>query len=218
MARTYQAKNFTGQQLDDHMGKILSKSFAGHGLRIDEQGTLHATGPGYGRLVYSYVHQSNKEVHPQGINLATGEFTATAHGLENNVQVFVAMHAPHHLIATYDYLPGGLLLGQSTGSGKNSQYYYVKVVDANTFTLSKTSGGATEVFTEVSTMDLSKFHFEVYKQQNIDIKNLPNLKELLVVIKGRMSCGYRYCIPIERANPLGKNPIKHYDAGYSDEY
>lgn len=216
MANTYQANNFTGKQLDDFMGKVLDKSLAGQGLVFDDRGVMHASNPNYGKKIFSYTHTSNQEVHPIGVNLATGEFTAQAHGLTNGTVVVAVVNEPYHVGYPYRYLPGGLLLGQTNGSGRISQYYYVSVVDENTFTLSTTNGGATVTFTEVSTMDLSKFHFEVHKKMDLVIRDLPNLKELLVVIKGRMSMGYRYCMPHdERASESGKLGVVAFDSSTS---
>lgn len=192
MAKTYQAKYFTGQQLDEFMGKVLDHSLAGQGLQMDQEGTMHVLAPGYGRLLYSYTHTSNYEVHPEGVNLVTGEFVATAHGLTSGWQLLVAVNAPHHLLRPYDYLPGGLRIGPDNGTGAWGQTYYVNVVDENTFTLSTTSGGAAVTFTEVSTMDLSKFHFERNEYKGFTFGNLPPSRELLVVITGRMLRSYRY--------------------------
>lgn len=218
MAKTYQAKHFTGQQLDDFMESVLGGQFAGRGLEIDGQGIMHVSSPAYGNLIYSYVHQANKEVHPEGVNLTTGQWTAKGHGLTQNQQVFVAIHPPYHIIKSYDQLPGGLLLGPANGGGLNAQKYYVNVVDADTFTLSETSGGAVKTYTEVATMDLSRFHFEVFVQQPITIDNLPDLTELLVVIKGRVSNGYRYIRTDGRASLSGKIPVVQYDHAYVDSY
>lgn len=212
MANTYQANNFTGKQLDDFMGKVLDKSLAGQGLVIDDQGVMHASNPNYGKKIYSYTHSSNQEVHPIGVNLATGEFTAQSHGLTDGVQVYAVVNAPYHVFYPYRYLPGGLLLGPANGGDLYAQYYYVKVVDENTFSLSTSAGGETVTFTEVSTMDLSKFYFEVYNTAHLRITNLPNLKELLVVIKGRMPKGYRYCRPLEHSNESGKLGIVSFDS------
>ncbi len=190
MAKTYQANNFTGKQLDDFMGKVLTGDFAGNGLVIDESGVMHNLNSGFGNLVYSYTHTANKEVHPLGVNLATGTFTAAGHGLSADQAVFVAVHTPYHLGTPYSYLPGGLLLG-TVGSGA-AKKYYVNVVDENSFTLSESVGGAVVTFTEVSTMDLTKFHFECVKQFDLRINDLPEFDAALLVINGRTASTYRY--------------------------
>ena len=216
MAKTYQAKYFTGQQLDGFMGKVLDHSLAGQGLQMDQEGTMHVLAPGYGRLLYSYTHTSNYEVHPEGVNLVTGEFVATAHGLTSGWQVYVVVNAPHHLLRPYNYLPGGLRIGPDNGTGSNGQAYYVNVVDENTFTLSKTSGGAADTFTEVSTMDLTKFHFERYVAKDFVFDNLPPSRELLVVIKGRMPKSYRYLQTNNTSRMIGD---KSFDSDtYSDGF
>lgn len=194
MAKIYQANHFTGKQLDDFMNKVLDKSFAGQGLQLDTAGVLHALAPNYGKLLYSYTHTSNYEVHPESVNLATGEFVATAHGLTTGDAVYAVVQAPYHLYKPYEYLPGGLMLGPTAGGG-SGQRYYVNVVDEDTFTLSTASGGAAVTYTEVNTMDLTKFHFEKFVWKSIVISDLPQSKELLLVCKGRLINFYRYIIP-----------------------
>lgn len=216
MAKTYQANNFTGKQLDDFMGKVLDQSLAGQGLHMDQEGALHVLAPNYNRLVYSYTHTSNYEVHPEGVNLTTGEFVATAHGLTSGWQVYVVVNAPHHLLRPYEYLPGGLRIGPDNGTGAQGQAYYVKVVDENTFTLSTTSGGAAVTFTQVSTMDLSKFHFERYVWTDLSFGNMTPSRELLVVIKGRMPKSYRYLKTNNTSRMIGD---KSFDSDtYADGY
>lgn len=210
MAKIYQANHFTGQQLDEFMGKVLDKSFAGQGLTLDDQGVLHSTVPGYSTLLYSYVHNDNKEVYVQSLDLSTGVFTSPSHGLSANTQVFAVLHPPYHVGTPYHYLPGGLSLGnQGTNSAKK---YYVGVVDENRFTLSETSGGAAVTFTEVSTMDLTKFHFEVFQRMELNIQNLPAFDSCLVVVCGRVSEYYRYIRPMPTKLYSGKMGYANYDA------
>ncbi len=192
MAKTYQASNFTGKQLDEFMGKVLTGELAGSGLKLDSDGVLHNTTPGYGNLVYSYTHTANKEVYVEGVNLATGVFTSTGHGLTANQTVVVAMHAPYHLKEPYKYLPGGLSLGSQGG---NVKIYYVNVLDEDSFSVSETSGGTAVTFTEVSTMDLTKFHFEVEKKTDLIINNLPAFDACKVVVRGRVIDRFRYVNP-----------------------
>lgn len=210
MAKIYQANHFTGQQLDEFMGKVLDKSFAGQGLELDDSGVLHNTIPGYGTLLYSYVHTANKEVYVQNLDLATGVFTSSDHGLSANTQVFAVLHPPYHVGTPYNYLPGGLSLGKQ---GSNSaKKYYVNVVDENSFTLSETSGGAVVTFTEVSTMDLTKFHFEVFQRMELTVQDLPPFDACLVVICGRVSEYFRYFRPTPTQLISGKMGFANYDA------
>lgn len=174
---------------------IADSSATGYNVMWNETDGLYATKPqfpAYPNLIYRYEHTSNKEVHPTAIDIATGVWTATAHGLKNNQTVYVVVNAPYHLDRPYRYLPGGLKIGADNGKGQFAKKYYATVVDENTFTLSESSGGAAVTFTEVSTMDLSKFHFEPHVWTDITISNLPNSTELLFVLKGRMINGHRY--------------------------
>lgn len=209
MAKTYQASNFTGKQLDDFMGKIISKDFAGNGLALDDDGVLHNTKPGYGTLIYSYTHAANREIHAEALDLATGVFTSTGHGLTSNQTVFVAVHAPYHLGKPYDCLPGGLILGNPTGN--NAKQYYVNVVDENSFTISEKSGEAAVTFTSVSGMDLSKFHFECKESQKVALSNLPDFDACKVVINGRIGTVYRYVVPSPSVKYSGKMGGAGYD-------
>ena len=210
MAKIYQANHFTGQQLDEFMEKVHNKSLAGRGLTLDDQGVLHSTMPGYSTLLYSYVHTDNKEVYVQGLDLSTGVFTSASHGLSDNTRVFAVLHPPYHLGTPYNYLPGGLSLGNP---GTNcAKQYYVSVVDENRFTLSESSGGVTVTFSEVSTMDLSKFHFEVFQRMELNIQNLPSFDSCLIVICGRVSEYYRYIRPTPTKLYSGKMGFASYDA------
>lgn len=171
----------------------------------DSEGNLSAINvehSDYPNLVYRYTHNTNVEVHPAAVDIATGTFTCTGHGLTSNQQVHVVVNAPYHLNKPYQYLPGGLKIGPDNGKGQFAKKYYVTVVDENTFTLSESAGGAAVTFTEVSTMDLTKFHFECYAVKDIAISNLPNSTELLLVLKGRMINGHRY-IKINNAGASG---------------
>lgn len=218
MAKTYQASNFTGKQLDDFMGKIISKDFAGNGLALDDDGVLHNTKPGYGTLIYSYTHAANREIHAEALDLATGVFTSTGHELTSNQTVFVAVHAPYHLGKPYDCLPGGLILGNPTGN--NAKQYYVNVVDENSFTISEKSGEAAVTFTSVSGMDLSKFHFECKESQKVALSNLPDFDACKVVINGRIGTVYRYVVPSPSVKYSGKMGGAGYDcfsASYQSE-
>ena len=51
MTKTYQAKHFTGAQLDDWMQKVSSGEVAGRGLEFDSQGNLCCSVPGYSKKV-----------------------------------------------------------------------------------------------------------------------------------------------------------------------
>lgn len=158
--------------------------------------------PAYPNLIYAYTHTSNKEVHPTAVDIATGVWTAEGHGLSNNKTVHVVVNAPYHLNKPYNYLPGGLKIGADNGKGQFAKQYYVTVVDEDTFTLSESEGGEAITFTEVSTMDLSKFHFGPRAWNDITISNLPQSTELLLVVKGRMINGHRY-LSINNASTAG---------------
>lgn len=204
MANTYQANYFTGQQLDEHMKKVLDKSIAGAGLTMDDQGVLHSKTPGYGTLLKSYTHSTNKEVHPTAVDITTGYFTAPAHGLPENQLVFVAIHEPYQLHMPYQYLPGGLLIGEV--QSRQVQRYYTRVIDENTFALSTSKSGEIITYTENSTMDLTKFHIEAYTTTEIVMDGLPDLTEALIVVEGRTAGACRMILPggyIDNINKYG---------------
>ena len=210
MANTYQATKFTGEQLDNFMGKVLDKSIAGRGLTMDEDGAMHCIAPNYWKLAYTYTHKRNFEVHPTALNLETGEFTAPAHGLSSGQMLFVAVDEPYHMLAPYDFLPGGLTIGNQA-SLRVLNRYSATVVDANTFKI--TAVGQTEpmTFTEVSTMDLSKFHFEEWVTSDIMITDLPDLTEALLVIQGRVASSYKYVLPNNYMNYGSKIGFTNFD-------
>ncbi len=209
MTKTYQANYFTGQQLDEHMKKVLDKSIAGAGLTMDEQGVLHCSAPGYGKLLKSYTHSTNKEAHPTAVDLATGYFTAQAHGLTENQLVFVAIHEPYHLSKPYQYLPGGLLIGEV--QSRMVQRYYTRVIDENTFALSTAKSGEILTYTENSTMDLTKFHIEVYTSTEVVLDGLPDLTEALIVVEGRTAGACRMILPDGYINDVNKYGVANFD-------
>lgn len=209
MANTYQANYFTGQQLDDHMAKVLDKSFAGQGLELDENGVLHNTTPGYGVLVKTYVHTINKEAHPEAIDLTTGYFTVPSHGFTDNQKVFAAVNEPYHLSQPYQYLPKGLLLGGVPS--RTAQIYYIRLIDSNTFGLSTEKDGTIQTYTQRSTMDLTKFHFEQYRQIALKLDGLPDLTDALIVIEGRYAHACRFVETNGRINDSGYYGFVEFD-------
>lgn len=201
---------------------VADSATSGYNVMWDETAGLYAYKPKYAdypNLVYRYEHTSNKEIHVSAIDLATGVFTSEAHGLTSGKELLVAVHEPYHLINPYNYLPGGLKMGPNNGTGEWGQSYYANVIDENTFTLSTSSGGEVVTFTEVSTMDLTRFHFEVRAWNDFTFSNLPQSTELLVVIKGRTLRGYRYIRPNYTASASGKVGGKSLDSDtYYDGY
>ena len=213
MAKTYQANHFTGNQLDEFMGKYLDGTLAGTGLSMDEQGVMHNASRACNKLVYSYTHTSNIQVQPTAVDLATGVFTAEGHGLTANQEVFVVVHAPYHIGTPYACLPGGLEM--ITNKLKS---YFVNVIDADTFSLSKTSGGEVLTYTEVATMDLSQFHFEGRELGSFSIGDLPQSEAYHMIIKGRVAAPYRYVHPSNRAYYATSTGGKGDDGAYVDTY
>ncbi len=199
MTKTYQARYFSGEQLDEHMHKVLSKDIAGRGLEIDQNGIMHSTVPGYATLRYSYVHEGNKEVYATDVDIAAGVFTAPGHGFAENDTVVVTVDPPYNLAMPYSIMTGGLLLAANYNSNVDSaQQYYVKVMDEDHFQLSLTSGGNPISLRTVSTMDLTKFHFEqVPIDMELEISEL-NSKECLVVVTGKIFNSFRYASPTNK--------------------
>ena len=210
MSNTYQAKHFTAEQLDNFMHKVQDKSLAGRGLSMDDEGAINCVAPNYWKLIHTYTHTDNYEVYPEAVDLATGEFTAKEHGLATGQMVFVAVHEPYHMLAPYDFLPGGLVIGSATGLRALTRYR-VSVVDEDTFTLISTSTNAVVTYTEVATMDLTKFHFEVWVSKDFVIGDLPELTEAKLVIKGRIATSYKYITPNGRIDYAGKQGFANFD-------
>ena len=193
MAKTYQAEHFTGAQLDTIMHKVISGEIAGRGLEIDSLGNLHCSVPGYSKKVFSYTHTSNAQVQPTELDVATGIFTAPAHGMAEGKKVVVAMHLPYNIGAPYNYLPVGLTLGTVSNTGTATSYYF-RVVDEDHFALSTSSTGAYLTYTAPEGMDVSKFYFENLPAGELHIEGL-DLKDCLVVIKGRIYNAMRWIRP-----------------------
>lgn len=210
MSKTYQANYFTAEQLDSFMQKVQDKTLAGRGLSMDDDGVMHSKASGYWNLLHKYTHTANKELHPEAINLETGEITVTAHGLAGGELVFVAVHEPYHVTTPYDYLPGGLIIGSPTTLRMLTRYL-VQRVDDNTFKIADRSTLEALTYTEVATMDLTKFHFEVWEERDVVIGDLPDLTEALMVIKGRVATSYNYIVPTGRIDYVDMQGIAHFD-------
>ena len=197
MTKTYQAKHFTGAQLDDWMQKVSSGEVAGRGLEFDSQGNLCCSVPGYSKKVYSYTHMDNLQVQPTELDLTTGIFTAPAHGMRDTANVVVTMNDPYYLGAPYDHLPVGLSLGTVSNTA-TATLYFLRVVDKDHVAISTTHDGEYLTYTAPADLDVSKFHFEdVDKTHELNIKNL-NLQECLVVIRGKIMNYFRWIHPNNR--------------------
>lgn len=196
MAKTYQAKHFTGEQLDQHMNKVLTKEIAGRGLEVDGDGIMHSTVPGYSTLVYSYEHQGNKEIYITELDYSTGTFTSVAHGLSNDDVVVLTVDCPYNIGNPYQYIPTGLMLCSNYNSTTESSLpYYVLVVDEDHFQLSKTQGGDKVLYASKTTVDFTKFHFEmVPTNMELEIAEL-NTQECLIVVRGKIFNSFRWVRP-----------------------
>lgn len=218
MTKTYQAEHFTGAQLDDFMKKVNSGELAGRGLEIDDTGTLHSTVQGYSKLVYTYTHTGNIEIHPTDLDLETGLFTAPAHGIENYMTIYATMNDGYNIGQPYRYLPVGLLLG-TTSNTSTGQTYVLRYVDEDHFKIA-TSGVADPLtFTapESGEMDLGKFHFEVIDLtvgQQYVIEGL-DAQECLMVVKGKIVNYFRHIHPTNRVDFGSYTGGQAYDAAFN---
>ncbi len=214
MANIYQAKHFTGEQLDNLMQKVQSGEIAGRGLDIDAQGNLFSTVPGYSRKVFSYTHTGNREVRPTDLDVTTGVFTAPGHGITNHEHFYVTVDYPDNIGAPYSFLPSGLVLGGTTNTS-TGQLYYAQVIDADHFCLSTTATDEIITYTAKNTMDLSKFHFEFVTPNELTIEGL-NLNECLMVVKGKIQNNFKFVHPTNRVQ-YGSNGSQNgavaYDLG-----
>ena len=162
----------------------------------DDDGNLLAVSPTdlrYPKLVFTYTHTTNKEVHVTDVDLTTGVFTSPEHGISNSQTVFVSVHYPYNIGTPLAYLPTGLILGD-TGNTSTSKMYYVNKIDADHFAVRTTSTGEDVTFTENPTMDLSKFHFEFLGRTDLNIEGL-DLRECLLVFKGKIRNNIRWVRP-----------------------
>ena len=219
MTKTYQAEHFTGAQLDDFMQKVNSGDLAGRGLTMDEQGRMHCSVDGYSRLLYSYTYQDNQEIHPTEVDLATGIFTAPAHGANDKAQLVVAMNPPHHIGEPYSFLPYGLMLG-GTGNTSTGQIYVLRLIDEDHFAISLSATQDYQTFTEPTSLDFSKFHFEVITPavQELRIEGL-DVQECLLVVKGRFYNYFKQLHPTNRVDFNDKTGGIGYDAAFgTDQY
>ena len=196
MSTVYQAKHFTGEQLDGLMQKVATGEIAGRGLEIDGQGNLACTVPGYTKRIFTYTHTTNREVRPTALDVATGVFTAPAHGLLNGESFYVTVDYPYNLGSPYSYLPVGITLG-GVANTSTCQTYYARVVDADHFGISTTSTGEIVTFTEPESLDVTKFHFEFLGRTDLTVEGL-DVKECLMVVKGKIRNNIRYVHPTTR--------------------
>lgn len=220
MTQTYQAEHFTGAQLDYFMKKVNSGEIAGRGLEIDAEGNLNCSVPGYSKLIYSYTHTGNPEVHPTDLDITTGIFTAPAHGIDGFTATYVVVHPPYYIGEPVSYLPGGMVLGEVTTTGR-AQAYYFNVIDEDHFALTASvSSSEYLTFTENENMDFSKFHFEMpnLQGQELVIEGL-DVQECLLVVKGRMHSNFKRVHPTNRMDFGNCTGAVGYDAGFgSDQY
>ena len=183
----------------------------------DADGNLVAVNPvdpRYPNLAYSYTHSGNKEVYATAVDIGTGVFTAPGHGFTDNTVVVVTVDAPNNIGMPYSFLPKGLLLFEDASSNvKSSMQYYVKVVDEDSFSLATASDGAAVTFTTNSTMDLTKFHFEVIpSNMELEIQDL-NAKACLIVVKGKVLNSFRWVHATNRI-AFGSNGNRTGGIGY----
>ena len=218
MAKTYQAEHFTGEQLDGFMKKVNQGALAGRGLEFDENGNLACTVPGYTKRIFSYTHTTNREVRPTALDVATGIFTAPAHGLLNGESFYITVDYPYNIGTPYAYLPGGISLG-GTANTSTCTTYYARVVDADHFGMSTASAGEIMTFTANETMDVSKFHFEFLGRTDLNVEGL-DLEECMMVVKGKIRNNIRYVRPTNMIK-FGTNGNKTggiaYDAAFGTD-
>lgn len=184
-------------------------------------GVPDAKFPSYPKLVYSYTHTGNFQVQPTELDLATGIFTAPAHGLDSWVSVVVTMNDSYYVGAPYDYLPVGLSLGEVSNTATATKYFLNKV-DEDHVALSETFNGAYLTFTKPAALDVSKFHFEAVAglSQELTIENL-DLQECLIVVNGKIMNSFRWVHPTNRlvfgtgfGNHMG---AQSYDANFGTD-
>lgn len=140
--------------------------------------------------VASYTHTANKEVAVSAVDIDTGVFTSTAHGLANGNQIYPIINLDAGMIYPINVYPTGLTMAIYTG------YYVVGKTD-DTFQISATSGGAAITFTANVNMDLTKWHFENSNGAAVNLTNIPSLKKCKLVIRGRSLATeqFKYFIP-----------------------
>ena len=122
----------------------------------------------------SVVYNSNVELTPTELDIATGTFTIPAHGLANNDKIAPNFNSNNGFPVILSVYPGGM----------TQERYYVIVVDENNIKLSKTSGGAPITITSAGVQ--LKWHFEKWNDGAITISGLPPKNKYRVVTKGNV--------------------------------
>jgi hypothetical protein len=141
-----------------------------------------ADGAGSSKLIASYTHSGNKEVHVTAIDTDTNIFTSVGHGLVSNNTMFMSLNVDAGRVIFLSTIPGGIA-SSYFGSASNP-IFYAKVIDADHFTISQSYNGADIDITSVG--DVTKWHFE--RQNEIDsvlLSNFPaNIRRIRVVLNG----------------------------------
>jgi len=161
-------------------------NFVGAGVTVtDEEGsnTTKVTIAGGGidttTPVVTYTHSGNREVVVSAVDVGTDTFTSVAHGLVNGDKIGPTLNT-NVVISTNAYPP---TYYQTPITNFAGVYYVVNKTD-NTFQLSLTAGGAAIDLTTNATLDLTKWHFEVFPG-DVTITSIPDAKKYKVLICGR---------------------------------
>ena len=131
-----------------------------------------------GRLLVDYVHNSNKEVHCTGLDLATGTFTSIGHRLVDGDIIFPTYNDGITEFP-YDVYPLGLI-------EPNHQGLQVTDATSDTFKVYRAETSTALSFTEIRS--LNKWHFEVAAVSVIFNSLPPNLYAIRILMSGK-KCG-----------------------------
>lgn len=133
-------------------------------------------------LVASYVHEGNKVVQPDSVDIATGVWTVNAgHGLSTGDIICMFTNSTMQAVNgnTYKQIP--------VVFGKNYQYgLTASVIDANTFTLLDKSGAAIDLSTATE-VNCSLFRFESrpWNRTLCEFNDLSSYDEIIIRMRGQ---------------------------------
>lgn len=149
----------------------------GSGISVGDDGTISASGGGSTtpRLIGKYVHSGNPVIQPTALDLTTGIFTCSGHGLSTGDKVMVI---PDGSFAKIPFELCSTLMNSTNALS-------VRVVDTNTFVLRNGNTDITYPSTNNTTVDVSEWHIEKGTVQAFAINGF-SAKEIKVILSGFM--------------------------------
>lgn len=131
-------------------------------------------------LAGTFTVSGNTVIQPTAVDLTTGNFTCTAHGLATGNKIIP--------VVADGSLPTVLPFELFSQAVSSTNKIEAVVIDANTFQIRYGSAGTPLVFTNASntTTDATKFWFEKNAPTNATISGLNNLNNIQIEMYGKM--------------------------------